>query len=74
MTYRGVVNNGVVLIDGDKPADGTIVEVTPIHGGDSTDLSTHPAVGIWKDRTDLPDDPVQVSKLLGERLMARDDE
>ena len=29
MTYRGIVQNGVVVIDGQKPAEGTVVEVTP---------------------------------------------
>ncbi len=30
MTYRGVVSNGVVLLEGDKPSDGTVVEVIPV--------------------------------------------
>ena len=36
MTYRGVVNNGVVVIEGEKPAEGTVVD--PI-----TDLGDHAA-------------------------------
>ena len=34
----------------------------------------HPAAGIWKDRTDLPDEAAEASKVLGERLMRRDHE
>jgi hypothetical protein len=30
MTYRGIVSNGVVVLEGDKPTDGTVVEVTPV--------------------------------------------
>ncbi len=30
MTYRGIVSNGVVVLDGDKPAEGTVVEITPV--------------------------------------------
>lgn len=29
MTYRGIVSNGVVVLEGEKPAEGTIVDVTP---------------------------------------------
>jgi hypothetical protein len=39
--------------------------VTPITG--------HPALGIWKDRADLPDDSVEASRLLRERMMRRTD-
>jgi hypothetical protein len=31
----------------------------------------HPALGIWKDRTDLPDDSIEASNLLRERMMRR---
>lgn len=34
-------------------------------------IATHPALGIWKDRTDLPDDAVAASKVLREHLMGR---
>jgi hypothetical protein len=30
MTYRGVVSNGVVVLEGETPVEGTVVEVTPI--------------------------------------------
>ncbi len=36
-------------------------------------IAAHPALGIWKDRTDLPDDPVEASKQLRERMMRRTD-
>jgi hypothetical protein len=34
-------------------------------------IAAHPALGIWKDRTDLPDDSALASKLLRERMMHR---
>ncbi len=76
MTYRGVVSHGVVVLDGEKPSEGTLVEVTPLaqeafRGGD---LAAHPAIGIWRDRNDLPTDPIDASKLLRQRLMRRADE
>jgi hypothetical protein len=30
MTYRGIVSNGVVVLEGNKPLEGTVVEVTPV--------------------------------------------
>lgn len=36
-------------------------------------ITWHPALGIWKDRTDLPQDPVEASKMLRERMMRRPD-
>jgi hypothetical protein len=70
------MDRGVVVLDGDKPADGTIVEVTPVAQpqGGATPLAGHPALGMWKDRTDLPDDSVQASRVLRQKLMRRDDE
>jgi len=35
--------------------------------------AVHPALGIWKDRTDLPDDSIEASNLLRERMMRRSD-
>ena len=76
MTYRGRMDRGVVVLEGEKPADGTLVEVTPVQPAapKAPGLAGHPALGIWKDRTDLPDDPVQASKALRQKLMRRDDE
>jgi hypothetical protein len=79
MTYRGIVRNGVVVLEGEKPADGTIVEVTPIPNVMSTpqhagSLADHPAFGIWRDRTDLPEDPAEASRVLRERMTRRTDE
>ena len=42
-------------------------------GGQLKPIAGHPALGMWKDRTDLPDDPTQASKVLRERLMRRVD-
>jgi hypothetical protein len=36
-------------------------------------IAGHPALGIWKDRTDLPEDSVEASNLLRERMMRRTD-
>ena len=33
---------------------------------------SHPAFGIWKDRTDLPQDPVEASRMLREQMMRLD--
>lgn len=30
MTYRGIVSNGVVVLEGQRPSEGTLVEVTPV--------------------------------------------
>jgi len=79
MTYRGVVNNGVVVIEGEKPAEGTVVEATPVvpvtpkltpateHVESLADL---PAFGMWRDRTDLPTDSAEAMCVLRE-LAAR---
>lgn len=46
----------------------------PTHAGAPVNpIAGHPALGIWKDRTDLPDDSVEASKLLRERMMRRSD-
>ncbi len=36
-------------------------------------IAGHPALGIWRDRADLPVDPNAASALLGRRMMNRDD-
>jgi hypothetical protein len=70
MTYRGVVVNGVVVIEGEKPVDGTLVEVTPVPA-EVTDLADLPAFGMWRDRTDLPQDGAEASNELRRRMMRR---
>jgi hypothetical protein len=76
MTYRGKVDHGVVVLVGEKPPEGTWVDVIPATESSTAPESpaVHPAVGVWKDRTDLPDDSVEASKVLRERLMRRVDE
>jgi len=76
MTYRGIVSNGMVVIDGDKPCEGTVVEVTPYEPAApaSGGLANHPALGLWKDRGDLPADGVHASGVLRQKLMRRNDE
>ena len=76
MTYRGTVSNGVVVLEGRAPPEGTLVNVTPVEptpspGGRPAD---HPAVGAWKDRSDLPEDSAEASDVLRERMMRRADE
>ena len=77
MTYRGTVSNGVVVLEGKAPPDGTVVHVTPAveaapPGGGT--VVGHPALGLWRDRTDLPDDAAEASSVLRERMMRRADE
>lgn len=61
MTYRGVVQNGVVVLNkGRALPDGTVVEVAPIEENGNS-FETHPAFGIWRDRTDMTD-PVEASR------------
>lgn len=76
MTYRGIVSNGVVVVEGPALVEGTVVEVTPLETAPAQGrgLADHPAIGMWKDRKDLPDDPVEASNVLRERLMRRADE
>lgn len=45
--------------------------VKPTRGTPPSPIITHPALGIWKDRTDLPDDSIEASKQLRERMMRR---
>ena len=54
----------MVVLQGDKPADGTSVYVLPIPVAEVSprSITDHAAIGIWKDRTDLPDDPANASK------------
>ncbi len=47
MTYRGIVANGVVVLEGDKPDDGTIVEVSPV-AASQPQLAELPAFGLWR--------------------------
>jgi hypothetical protein len=47
--------------------------IEPNRGSQVQPIATHPALGIWKDRTDLPDDSVEASKQLRERMMRRTD-
>jgi hypothetical protein len=37
--------------------------------GQANPIAGHPALGAWKGRTDLPDDPVEASKFLREQMM-----
>ena len=80
MTYRGVVSNGVVVLEGDKPAEGTVVEVTPVVPSAPKptppqqrieSLADLPAFGMWRDRTDLPQDSAEASDELRRRMMRR---
>ena len=76
MTYRGIVSNGTVIMDGDDLADGTIVDVTPrlLVADQTVASSDHPAFGLWENRDDLPADSVEASKVLRQKLMRRNDE
>jgi hypothetical protein len=73
MTYRGTMKDGVVVIEGEKPADGTVVEITPLPPQIKS-LEEHPAFGMWRDRTDLPRDGAEASNELRRRMMRRGNE
>jgi hypothetical protein len=47
-----------------------VVSLSPIQ---AMPIGAHPAVGIWKERTDLPEDSVEASKVLRKRMMQRTD-
>ncbi len=48
--------------------------VEPTHDGGQTEpVAVHPALGIWRDRIDLPDDSIEASNVLRERMMRRVD-
>jgi hypothetical protein len=60
MTYRGRVENGVVVFDGTAPLrEGTIVEVQPAAHNDDSQRGTATAIlrhaGIWADQADEVD-------------------
>lgn len=76
MTYRGTVMNGVIVLEGNKLAEGTLVDVTPTSSSvpQPPSAADHPAIGIWRDRTDLPADSVEASKTLRQRLMRHQNE
>lgn len=46
-----------------------LVESTP--AAPAQPIARHPALGIWRDRRDLPDDSVEASNLLRQRMMRR---
>ena len=55
MTYRGIVKNGVVIVEqGARIPEGTPVQVVPLDE-DACKGGELPAFGLWRDRTDLPD-------------------
>ena len=63
MTYTGVMSNGVVVIEGSVPPDGTRVEVKPLTS-DAKDAEL-PGFGIWKDRADMADSVHAARELRG---------
>ncbi len=54
MTYRGIVANGVVVLEGAKPEDGTVVEVFPIEVARPSPAEL-PSFGLWRDRAGMTD-------------------
>ena len=70
MSYRGIVKNGVVVLDsGAKLPDGTAVQVQALDE-DERSLLRHPARGIWRGRADLTD-PAEASRRLRRQLEER---
>jgi hypothetical protein len=42
-------------------------------GAQGESAAVHPALGIWKDRVDLPEDSIDASNQLRQRMMRRND-
>ncbi len=76
MIYKGKVSAGVVILEGDPPRDGTLVQVSILEDQavQPPTLADHPAVGIWKDRTDLSQDAADAKRQLGRKLMGLADD
>ncbi len=55
MTYRGIVSNGVVVLDGPKPQNGTVVEVTPVTAADFWESRTLDELARAQDVRPMPD-------------------
>lgn len=70
MTYRGIVQNGVIVLDGGaKLADGTAVEIQALDENGKS-LLGHPALGIWREREDMSH-PAEASRRLRKQVEER---
>ncbi|MCH8967019.1 MAG: hypothetical protein IID43_05030 [Planctomycetes bacterium] len=70
MTYRGIVQDGVIVLDGGaKLADGTAVQIQALDENGKS-LLCHPALGIWRERADLSDSS-EASRRLRRQLEKR---
>lgn len=55
MSYRGIVKNGVIVLEaGAQLPDGTAAQVQPL-ADDGESLLRHSAMGIWRERADVSD-------------------
>ena len=70
MTYRGIVQNGVIVLDGGATlAEGTAVQIRALDENGKS-LLCHPALGIWRQRADLGDS-AEASRRLRKQLEER---
>jgi len=81
MTYRGIVRNGVVVLDGmDRPQDGTIVSVEPVGPvgrepprGSADSIMQH--AGFWADQAEDVDRSLdELRRMKQEELANRRDD
>lgn len=55
MTYRGIVSNGVVVLDGPHLQNGTVVEVTPVTAADFWESRTLAELARAQEVRPMPD-------------------
>jgi hypothetical protein len=66
MTFRGTFQQGViVLADGQKLEEGQEVVVLPLQSATvPAPQEELPGFGLWRDRTDLPEDSAEAGEML----------
>jgi len=73
MTYRGIVKNGVIVLDReDALPEGTQVEILPLEDNGGS-LETHPAFGVWRGREEMKDPAAASRRLRDEAAKRRHD-
>lgn len=64
MSYRGVVQNGQIILDPRNTLpNGTVVEVRPVESSGQLHSALKDAFGLWQDRDDLGDGAAASLKL-----------
>jgi len=73
MTYHGRIKNGVVVLDGPAPAEGTAVRVEPLDS-DAESAGPGSAAAILKVAGTWAGDPAEVDRLLTDLREMKKDE